>query len=135
MKIDTANLLGGIVTACFVATWIVLAITGFFLFYYNKDAAFKRKYFPRFIVLIGVLFVFFTSALSVVSTRSLRSLSILIIIVPAVYVISYMNLQLIKFCDKCGATLTNTNFLVAMRFCSRCGAELDSRPLGDDRLE
>jgi hypothetical protein len=135
MNIDTANFLEGVLTACFVATWIVLAIVGFFLFYYNKDAVFKREYFPRFIVLIGVLFVFFTAAISVVSTRSLGSLGILIIIVPAVSVISYMNLRMIKFCNKCGATLTNTNLFAAMRFCSRCGAELDANPLGDDRLE
>jgi hypothetical protein len=38
MKREIAQLPGGIVTACFVGTWVVLGITGFILFYYRKDA-------------------------------------------------------------------------------------------------
>ena len=135
VKIETAHLLGGIVTALFVGTWIVLAIVGFFLFYHNKNAAFKRKCFPRYIVLVGVLFVFFTATLSVVSSGSLWSLGILVVIVPAIYLVSYMNLRLTKFCDKCGTTLTNMNGFTAMKFCSKCGAELDAKPTDDRRLE
>ena len=135
VKIETAHLLGGIVTALFVGTWIVLAIVGFFLFYHNKNAAFKRKYFPRYIVLVGVLFVFFTATLSVVSSGSLWSLGILVVIVPAIYLVSYMNLMMTKFCDKCGTTLTNMNPFTQMKFCSKCGAELDAKPTDDRRLE
>jgi len=44
-----------IVTACFVVTWIVLGISGFIAFYLRRDVAFKRKWFPRYVVLAGIL--------------------------------------------------------------------------------
>ena len=135
MKIETAHLLGGIVTVCFVGTWIVLAIVGFFLFYFGKDAAFKRKWFPRYIVLVGVLFVFFVATQSVVSSGSLGSLGILVVIVPAVYLISYMNIRTTKFCNKCGTTLINMNPFSPMKFCSKCGAGLDAKAADDHSLE
>jgi hypothetical protein len=135
MKIETANLMGGIVTVCFVGTWIVLGIAGFFLFYFGKDAAFKRKWFPRYIVLVGVLFVFFVATQVVVSSGSLGGLGILVVIVPAVFAISYMNIRTTKFCNKCGTTLINMSPFSPMKFCFKCGAELDAKPAEDNRLE
>ena len=37
-----------------------------------------------------------------------------------------------KFCDKCGATLINSNWFSPMRFCSKCGAVLDDNTEGSD---
>ena len=80
---DRPTLLHGLVTAAFVATWIVLAVVGF-LGSRTMDAAAKRRWMPRWIILIGVLFVFFSTTLTVLSSRSWSSLGILFLVVPAV---------------------------------------------------
>jgi hypothetical protein len=117
--------LSGIVTACFVVTWIVLGIGGFFLFNLNRDAAFKRKWFPRYMILVGVLFFFFSTTIMALQSRSFfAALGILLVVVPATWVISYLNIKLTRFCDACGATLYHYNWFSPMRFCSKCGAEL-----------
>jgi hypothetical protein len=136
MNNDTLGVLSGIVSTCFFGTWIVLGVGGFFLFYLGRDVAFKRKWFPRFITFVGVLFVFFSTTLMVLSSRSLGALSILVIVVPAVFLISFLNIKFTKFCDKCGATVYDQSWFAPMKYCSKCGAELDARPkVHDDRLE
>jgi hypothetical protein len=80
------------------------------------------------VILAGILFVAFSTTMAVLGSRSWMSLGILAITVPAVTVISYMNIKLTKFCDKCGATLINSNWFSSMKFCSKCGAELDPKP-------
>lgn len=134
MKPDTISVLNGIVTACFVGTWIVLGIGGFFLFYLGRDVAFKRRWFPRYVILGGVLFVFFSTTLSALSSRSLGGLGVLVLVVPAVCLISWLNIRFTKFCDKCGATVYNQNWFSPMKFCSKCGAELDAKPILHDNL-
>ncbi|APW64292.1 zinc ribbon domain-containing protein [Paludisphaera borealis] len=136
MKPDTAKILEGIVTACFFGTWVVLGIGGFLVFYLGRDVAFKRKWFPRYILLVGVLFVLFSTTLMVLSSRSLGALGMLVFVIPATALISYLNIKFTYFCNQCGATLHNQNWLNPMRFCSKCGAELDAKPkLRDDLLE
>lgn len=48
-----------VVWPVFVATWIVLIVVAFFVFHVSRDAARKRRLFPRYIVGVGVLFVGF----------------------------------------------------------------------------
>lgn len=117
-----------IVTALFFGTWIVLGIVSFVLFFVGKNTALKRRWWPRFILLVGVLFIVFSTLLAVIGSKTWWSLGVLFITVPAVTLISYLNLKMTKFCDKCGATLINSNWLSALRFCSKCGAELDTKP-------
>jgi hypothetical protein len=136
MQPDTLTTLNAIVTSCFVGTWIVLGVAGFFLFYVGRDVAFKRKWFPRFIVLVGILFVLFSTTLMVLSSRSLGALGILVLVIPATALISYLNIKFTKFCDKCGVTIYAQNWFVPMRFCSKCGAELNPKPkLYDDPFQ
>ena len=116
----------GNVTGLFVATWVVLGVIGFIFFYLNGDAALKRKWFPRYVVLAGVLFVFFATALTVAGSKSSASLGMLVIVVPMVILISYLNLKFTKFCGKCGVTIIDHNWFSPTRFCSKCGAKLDS---------
>ena len=120
----TAALLMNIVTTVFVGTWIILPIVGF-LASRRMDATAKRRWMPRGVILVGVLFVFFVTTLTVLESRSWSSLGILVIVVPPLVLISYLNIKFTKFCDKCGATLYNYWF-APMRFCSKCGAELHS---------
>ncbi len=133
-KIET-NPAAVIVTTLFVLTWIALGIAGLILIYLRPDAAFKKKWFPRFVMLTGGLFVFFVAAISVAGTRSIAGLGVLFIVVPAVVLISYLNMKFTRFCDKCGATIFAQNWFSPIRFCSKCGAELDSsKPAQVDEL-
>ncbi len=120
----TAEALAGIVFACFLATWIVLGIGGFIAFYLRRDVAFKRRWFPRYVILAGVLFVFFSTTFMVLDSRSLQTLWMLVFVVPMVVLITYLNLKFTRFCEKCGATVFDYNWISPMRFCSKCGAEL-----------
>jgi hypothetical protein len=136
MKPETYTVLEGIITACIFGTWVVLGISGFFLFYLGRDVAFKRKWFPRYIVLANSLGVFLSTTLIAHSSRSPGTLNVLMIIAPAVCLISYLNIKLTRFCDRCGSTLYNQGLFPWIKFCPRCGAELDAKPKSyDDLLE
>lgn len=132
----TAALLKGIVITAFVGTWITLAVVGL-VASRRMGAAAKRWWWPRAMILVGALFVFFSTTLTVLESRSWSSLGILIVVVPAVVLISYLNIRFTKFCDKCGATLYSHNWFVPMTFCSKCGAELPTvkTSRGDNLLE
>jgi len=138
MMIDdqTTSRLHDLVTTAFVVTWIVLALVGI-LASRRMRAPAKRRWMPRWMILIGVLFVFFSTTLTVLSARTWSSLGILLVIVPAVVLTTYLSIRFTKFCDKCGATLYNHNWLAPLRFCSKCGAELDTERAmkGDNLLE
>ncbi len=131
--------LGDIITTCFIGTWVVLMIGGFFLLHLGKDAAFKRKWFPRYVILGGVLFVAFSTAISTAMfapSRTPHVFTMLAFMVPMVVLISYLNIKMTRFCDQCGLTIYNQTWLHRMKFCSSCGAELDAKPKPDrDLLE
>jgi hypothetical protein len=121
----TAAQLQSIVSTAFVGTWITLAIVGI-VANRRMDIAAKRRWWPRWTILTGAFFVFFTTSLVVLGARSWSSLSILFVVVPAVVLICYLNIKFTRFCEKCGTTQYNSNWFSRMRFCSRCGAELDT---------
>lgn len=50
-----------IVTISFVGTWIVLGVFSYFAFFRNRNTAFKRAWHPPFAILVGVLFVVFST--------------------------------------------------------------------------
>jgi hypothetical protein len=134
--VHTPTMLETGITALFIGTWIVLVIVGFVVFVLGRDTALKRKWFPRFIILVGMLFVIFSTSLAVLGSETWVALGILLLTVPAVALISYLNIKMTKFCDQCGATLINSNWFSPMRFCSKCGAALDDKPKRfDDLLE
>lgn len=135
MKIDNLTVLNGLVSACFVGTWIALPVAGYFLFHRRKDAAFRRKWHPRGVILVGVLFIFFSTTIMGLSSRSLGTLgAALLLVVPAVCLISYMNIRFTKICHKCGYTFYVQDWFVPVKFCCRCGAELEPKPSLDDDL-
>lgn len=70
----------------FVATWAVLMIAGFFLFHVNKNARFKRKYFPWFVVLVGVLFIAFVAGMG-------APLEIPLFMAPVAALIAFLNVR------------------------------------------
>ncbi len=122
------DLLNSVLTACFIGIWIVLGIFSVFAFQISKNVRFKKKWFPRFIVLGAVLFLLFFSSRMLLSSRSLDFLPWLAVVIPFLALICYVNLRFTKFCDHCGATLHSTNWFSRMRFCTKCGAEFDAKP-------
>lgn len=123
-----------ILFACFMGTWVVLGITSIFLFYDNKNTVFKRKWFPRFVILVGILFMIFSTASLATSARSLEDWSMLAAEAPIVAIITYLNIKLTRFCDNCGSTLIPQIRWTPIRFCPKCGAELGARSSESDDL-
>jgi hypothetical protein len=101
----------------FFVVWIALGISGFFLFYVNKDIRFKKRYFPWFSIFTGVLFISF-----VLGTGF--PVQVLFLMVPAVTLITYLNIKSTKFCDSCGRTIINQMWFNKIEYCGRCGAKL-----------
>ena len=101
----------------FFGTWVVLGLVSFLIFFVGKNAELKRKLWPPFVIGAGALFIFFVYMMSFGG-------EILLIMIPAVIVITFLNLRATKFCDSCGKTIINQNFFVKPEFCSKCGSKL-----------
>ena len=113
-----------VVLAIFILGIGLIMVASVFLFWINKDVRFKRKWFPRFVILVGVLFVAFSSTIMMLQQRSLQSLKIQLVIIPVVILFSWLNMKTTKFCGSCGATIISNNPFSRTRFCPKCGAEL-----------
>ncbi|PYN32488.1 MAG: hypothetical protein DME01_21410 [Candidatus Rokuibacteriota bacterium] len=83
----------------FVASWGLLGIGGFFLFYVGKNAAFKRRYFPWFAGLTGLLFVGIAASAGV----PVVMLGILLLFAA---LITYLSIRGTQFCSACGKTVS-----------------------------
>jgi hypothetical protein len=101
----------------FFGVWVVLGLFSAGFFFLNKNAALKRKVWPPFVIATGVLFVGFTMVMGFPS-------SMLFVVVPAVALITFLNLRAVQFCNSCGATIMSQNPLSKPSFCSKCGAAL-----------
>ncbi len=100
----------------FFPIWAIFVISGLF-FWFNKNAALKRRLFPYFMIaaaLVMVIFVFFSG----IPPQAL------FIVIPAVALISFLNIRSIKFCDSCGRTINSQNPFSPAEYCQKCGAKL-----------
>jgi len=107
----------GIIFPIFMATWIILTILGFLLFYRNKDVKFKRMWFPRYMIFCGILFMIFIKFMG-------APFEVYYLVVPGLTLICFLNIHFTKFCSSCGTTIYNYNWFSKMKYCSACGAEL-----------
>ena len=101
----------------FVGVWVMLGLFSFGFFDLNKNARLKRRFWPPFVIAVGILFVGFGLAMGIPSR-------LLPIVVTAVLGITLLNLRSVKFCDSCGATIMDQNPFSRARYCSKCGAGL-----------
>lgn len=101
----------------FVAVWFALGIGSTCYFLINKNAAQKRKVFPRFMACAYLLFVGFMALIAPVSV---------LFFAPAAIAFYFINLQTVKFCDACGRTLFNQNPFTPPAYCSKCGTKLEN---------
>jgi hypothetical protein len=101
----------------FLGTWIVLGILSFYLFFIRNDYEFKIKYYKYFIILVGLLFIGFVSVMG-------APFQVYLMMVPAVILISFLNIKFTQFCKSCGKTIINTMPFTKIKFCPKCGKEL-----------
>lgn len=104
----------------FFGVWVVLGLFSAGFFFLNKNSALKRKVWPPFVIVTGLLFIGFTLAMGIPSDA-------LYIMLPAVVLITVLNLKAVQFCDSCGATIMSQNPLAKPEFCSKCGSKLGLR--------
>src|SRR5262245_56925914 len=97
----------------FVIVWIILGAVGTGVFILTRDAAFKRKHFPWFAILMGVIF---GSFLLIVS----RGEHVLFVL-PFLALIVFLQIRTISFCDGCGRTIHPPNGFTRAAFCPSCG--------------
>ena|SRR6266496_3773201 len=101
----------------FFGTWVVLGLCSVWLFFLNRNVAQKKRLLPIFIIGIGILFAGFVFLMT-------GDLTVMVFVVPAVALISFLNLRLIKVCENCGRTVYNNVWFSKMEYCSKCGAKL-----------
>ena len=102
----------------FFVVWIALGVAGFFLFYVSRNVQFKKKYFPWYVILAGVLFVFYALGMGLPS-------EMLYFMVPVVVLITFLNIRSTKFCDNCGRTIFKQTWFTRVEYCAKCGAKLN----------
>ena len=102
----------------FFVVWIALGVAGSLLFYVSKNARFKRRIFPWYVILTSTLFILFGLGIGF-------PLQMLYIMVPVVGLIAFLNIISTKFCDNCGRTITNQPWFTKVESCPKCGAKLN----------
>jgi hypothetical protein len=103
----------------FMVVWVLLGLVSFLFFHFNRNASLKRRVWPAFIVAVGVIFGGF-----VYYTMGRQQPQVLYLMVPALILISFLNIRMTRFCDSCGKTLHRQPLFSRTQFCPHCGAEL-----------
>ena len=103
----------------FMIVWGILGVSSFLFFHFNRNSALKRRIWPAFIIAIGLIFGGF-----VYFIMGRQQPQVLYLMVPAVILISFLNIRTTRFCDSCGKTLYRQPIFSRIQFCPHCGAEL-----------
>lgn len=96
-----------------------IAVPAFLFFHLSRNAALKRQLWPPFMIAFGLLFMAFGWFGAGEGDRAFALLWVAMVVLIVV-----LNIRSMKFCDDCGATQMNQNFLSPPKFCSKCGSEL-----------
>jgi hypothetical protein len=102
----------------FFGLWLMLGIASVWFMYLDKNIARKKRLLPVFIVGTGVIFIAFTFVI-------MGDLKAMALIVPAVALITFLNLRIIKICGACGKTIHSGMWFTKAEYCPKCGARLD----------
>ncbi|MCH9827845.1 MAG: hypothetical protein K0U79_08880 [Gammaproteobacteria bacterium] len=97
--------------------WVLFGVGFAAFFYFNRNAALKRRVLTPCLTAQGLLFLGFAVYLGTPK-------QFLLIAVPGVFLITLINIRAIRFCDACGRTLHNQSLFSPPKFCSKCGASL-----------
>ncbi len=100
----------------FFVCWAAIAIASVLLFQFNKNASLKKRLLPWFHLFADAVFVGFLGWLG-------APLPAFLLVIPALMLITALNVWGTKFCPHCGRTSFHA---YRARFCTRCGRPLDS---------
>ena len=103
----------------FFGVWIALAIVGLWVTYLDKNVARKKRLIPVFTVGAGVIFAVFTLLMMGSDLRMMA------FVIPAVALITFLNLRQIRVCSACGKTIHSGMWFAKAHYCPRCGGRLD----------
>jgi hypothetical protein len=112
----------------FFVACIVLGIAIVLVFFLSQDAVFKRRWFPRLIILYGILIVGLSIAVFSQPSGLAAGLRMQVIVVPIMVWFCRWTITHTKFCGQCGTMVRTGYRFVSREFCSRCGAALDEKP-------
>jgi hypothetical protein len=101
----------------FFAVWMTLGVVSFLFFQFNRNARLKRTLWPVFVITASALFIVFMSSMGFRGPAWY-------IFIPAIVLITILNLRNTRFCSTCGRTIHSQNILSPPRFCPKCGSEL-----------
>lgn len=101
----------------FLAVWVVLGLSSAAFFFLNNNAGLKRRAWAPFCIAVGLLFLIFTALMGFPQ-------HVFLIAIPAVALITILNIRHVKFCSACGKTVYSQNPFSPPKFCSKCGATL-----------
>jgi hypothetical protein len=101
----------------FFSVWVVLGLLSAAFFFLGKNASLKRKVWPPFTIAAAVAFVGFVWTMGFPP-------QLFFIMIPAVALITFLNLRSVKFCDDCGKMIISQNPFALPQFCPKCGAKL-----------
>jgi len=101
-----------------VVASVLISAVGYWLFHKNRDAAFKRRWWPWFIIMGDLL------VLGIVWRMHLP-MPVYGIMIPSVLAVTMANLRNVKFCNACGRTiLMKSTSSGQIAYCPYCGTRL-----------
>lgn len=108
----------------FVGAWAILALAGFLMFYRGSTAAFKRRWFRWFVGFSGALFAAYILLWTYPHWQDGMPPLLIFVALPMIAFISYVNIKVTKFCDRCGSSAFPLGGFTPPAQCPKCGAPL-----------
>jgi uncharacterized membrane protein YuzA (DUF378 family) len=99
--------------------YFVFGLAGVFVFFLSDNVSFKRRWYRPYAILSSTLLV--CVAIAMGFPRRLLAL-----LIPAVVVITALNIRSTRFCGQCGKINGLSGFLLGPKFCAKCGAALEA---------
>ncbi len=107
----------------FMVAWLLLGAGSAAFFWLSKDVELKKWLHPRLTIAAAVLFGGFT-----IWWMGWWPAPIM---VPALVLITWLNIRNTRWCPGCGRMIMNQAFFIRAEFCQKCGARLDGREVKD----
>jgi hypothetical protein len=101
-----------------IGMWVALGIGGLWFTYLDKNIARKKRLLPVFTIGTGIIFLLFTFLM-------IPSVSVMAFAVPAVALVTWLNLRIMRVCSACGRTIQSGMWFTKAEYCPKCGARLD----------
>jgi hypothetical protein len=97
---------------------VVLGITATAFFFLSKNGPLKRKYWPPYLVVAGLVVA------ALLWFRAPDPTVEFLYVLPVFGLILFLNFRTVAFCDACGKTTHSSNPFAPAKFCPKCGVAL-----------